>query len=250
MSSVIKLNFKQCLKQADTALIKAQADALEMSEEARAELDNALYKITNTNSRRWVFVMINPEQFRFVTQSIADGNDAGKTLLIWSSAITYIRMDTGEIMADRARLAKDARTSVQEVSRAMTELTKIGAIIKEKRGRKTAYFVNPNVGWAGGEGSRIAAAQGVPKLRVVAGGKVEPDGPLPKYELELGLLAVAIEYLRSLDIAGRHKWAAKAVEFGAPEMPSMTDKKLIPKWAKYVAIDLDLAGLLPKEDEE
>jgi hypothetical protein len=132
----------------------------------------------------------------------------------------------------------------------MTELTKIGAIIKEKCGRKTAYFVNPNVGWAGGEGSRIAAATGVPKLRLVAGGKVKPDGPLPKYELEPGLLAVAIEYLRGLDLAGRRKWAAKAVKFGAPETPSMSDKKMIPRWAKFVAIDLDLAGLLPKEGEK
>jgi hypothetical protein len=35
LASVIKLNFKQCLKQADADLIKAQADSLEMSNEAR-----------------------------------------------------------------------------------------------------------------------------------------------------------------------------------------------------------------------
>ena len=250
MATVVKLNFKYRMKKSDADVIKAQLDSLEISDEARAELNNALYKVTNTDSRRWVFVMINPEQFRYVTQSIADGNDAGKTLMIWNSAITYIRMDTGEIMADRACLAKDARTSVQEVSRAMTELTKIGAIYKEKRGRKTAYFVNPNVGWAGGEGSRLEVAKCVPKLRVVAGGKVEPDGPVPETRTEESLVAPAVRYLRGANIAERMKWASKAVENGATPMEGMTDKKVIPKWAAYVLIDLDLAGLLPKAGEE
>ena len=158
-------------------------------------------------------------------------------------------MDTGEIMADRKQLSVDARTTVEHISRAMTELTKIGAIIKEKRGRKTAYFVNPNVGWAGGEGSRVNAAKGVPKLRLVAGGKVEPDGPMPTYEAPEGLIAAAIRYLRSADLATRKQWATVAIEHGAPEMPSMTDKKLIPKWAKFAALDLEEAGLLPPEQQ-
>ena len=249
MAQVIKLNFKQRMKKADSALINAQVDSLEMSDEAREELNNALYNVTNTNSRRWVFVMINPEQFRFVTQAIADRKDAGKTLMIWNNAITYIRMDTGEIMADRAQLAKDARTNTDEVSRAMTELTKIGAIYKEKRGRKTAYFVNPNVGWAGGEGGRIEAAKGVPKLRLVAGGKVEPDGPLPVIPPVEPMLAPLIKYLRGANIAERLKWATRAIENGAPALESMTDKKVIPKWAGHLLFDSELAALLPKEEE-
>jgi hypothetical protein len=250
MAQVIKLNFKQRMKKADSALINAQVDSLEMSDEAREELNNALYNVTNTNSRRWVFVMINPEQFRFVTQAIADRKDAGKTLMIWNNAITYIRMDTGEIMADRAQLAKDARTNTDEVSRAMTELTKIGAIYKEKRGRKTAYFVNPNVGWAGGEGGRIEAAKGVPKLRLVAGGKVEPDGPLPMIPPVEPLLAPVIKYLRGANIVDRLKWATKAIENGAPPIEAMTDKKMIPKWAGYLLFDSELAALLPKSEED
>jgi len=132
----------------------------------------------------------------------------------------------------------------------MTELTKIGAIYKEKRGRKTAYFVNPNVGWAGGEGSRLEVAKCVPKLRVVVGGRVEADGPVPETRTEESLVAPAVRYLRGANIAERMKWASKAVENGATPMEGMTDKKVIPKWAAYVLIDLDLAGLLPKAGEE
>jgi hypothetical protein len=51
--------------------------------------------------------------------------------------------------------------------RAMGELAKIGAIIRERRGRRMAYFVNPTVGWNGGEGARQEAVKTAPQLRLV-----------------------------------------------------------------------------------
>ncbi len=140
---------------------------LDIPADARAHVDNALYKITETPGRRWLFVMINPEQFRFVTQAVADGPDAGKTLMVWNSALTYVRMDTGEVMATREQLAKDARTNPDEASRALSRLASIGAIVRQRRGRRMAYFVNANVGWNGGEGARQEAAKDAPQLRLV-----------------------------------------------------------------------------------
>jgi len=46
-------------------------------------------------------------------------------------------------------------------------LVKIGAIVRQRRGRRMAYFVNPNVGWNGGEGTRQEAAKEAPQLRLV-----------------------------------------------------------------------------------
>ena len=241
MTQVIKLNFKQSIKKFDAEFIKSQVNLLDMSEEARAELDNALYKITNTNSRRWCFVMISPEQFRMVTKAVQRCRNVAITHMVWTTAITYIRMDTGEIMASREKIAEDVDTTVQEVSRAMSELTKIGAIIKQKRGRKTAYFVNPNIGWAGGEGSRLAAAQHVSKLRLVTG-QVEPSGPLPTFESAETPLALIINHLRELSIVERRQWAARAVANGAPALEGMTDKKIIPKWAAWVMFDIKIGG--------
>lgn len=241
MTQVIKLNFKQRIKKFDAEFIKSQVNLLDMSEEARAELDNALYKITNTNSRRWCFVMISPEQFRMVTKAVQRCRNVAITHMVWTTAITYIRMDTGEIMASREKIAEDVDTTVQEVSRAMSELTKIGAIIKQKRGRKTAYFVNPNIGWAGGEGSRLAAAQHVSKLRLVTG-QVEPSGPLPTFESAETPLALIINHLRELSIVERRQWAARAVANGAPALEGMTDKKIIPKWAAWVMFDIKIGG--------
>lgn len=82
-----------------------------------------------------------------------------------STLLTYIRQDTGEIIASREQLASDAATSVSEVSRAMCELTRIGAIIRQKEGRNTAYYVNPRVGWNGGEEARQQAVRKTPNLQ-------------------------------------------------------------------------------------
>lgn len=167
MGTIVKLPRHARAKREQAERLRQFMHALCLSPEARAELDNVLYKIAEVPGRRWVFVMISPEQCRHVTEAILAGPDAGRTLAVWITAITYIRMDTGEVLASREQLAKDAKTSAEHVSRAMSTLTRIGAIIKQRRGHRVAYFVNPNVGWAGGEGARLEAARTAPPLRLV-----------------------------------------------------------------------------------
>ena len=115
--------------------------------------------------------MISPEQFRFVMNATADTTLPDLSWKVFTAAVTYIRQDTGEIMADREQLAKDARTLPRHVSTAMTDLVKIGAIVRLRRGRRMAYFVNPNVGWNGGEGARQEAAKETLQLRLVMPGE-------------------------------------------------------------------------------
>ena len=167
MGNVVALPKHSRASREQAEQLRQYAFDLELSPQARAELDNALFKITETPGRRWLFVMINPEQFRFVAMAIAKRPDAGKTLMVWNCALTYVRMDTGEIMASREQLAADANTAPPHVSNAISELVKIGAIVRQRRGRRMAYFVNPNVGWNGGEGARQEAAKEAPQLRLV-----------------------------------------------------------------------------------
>src|SRR5512143_1512908 len=140
MGDIVKLPKRSRASQEQAERLRQLARDLDLSAEARGELDNALYRITETPGRRWVFVMISPEQFRFVSHAIQDCRNVATTFAVSSAAITYIRMDTGEITASREQLAKDARTRVEHVSRAMGDLTKIGAIIRQRRGRRTIYF--------------------------------------------------------------------------------------------------------------
>ncbi len=167
MGNVVSLPRHSRASREQAEQLRQYAFDLDLSPQARAELDNALYKITETPGRRWLFVMINPEQFRFVSKAIRNCRKSELTFAVWNAAVTYARMDTGEITASREQLASDAATNVQEVSRSMGELAGIGAIIKVRRGRNVAYFVNPNVGWNGGEGARQEAAKDAPQLRLV-----------------------------------------------------------------------------------
>ena len=85
--------------------------------------------------------------------------------------MTYLRWDTGEIMATRDRIADDAQTLPCHISTAMTDLERIGAIIRQRRGKRTVYFMNGNVAWAGSERTRQAAVKGAPVLRLVSKNK-------------------------------------------------------------------------------
>ena len=171
MGDVVKLPRHSRATQEQARELRNVALDLELSKEARAELDNALHKITEVPGKRWVFVMISPEQFRFVTKAVQGCRNVATTLSVWTAAITYLRMDTGEILASREQLASDAGTLPRHVSTAMSDLARIGAITRERRGRKTVYSINPTVGWAGGEGARQEAAKGAPQLRLVMPGE-------------------------------------------------------------------------------
>jgi hypothetical protein len=141
-------------------LLQAAID-LKMSPEVLDELSNKLYSLTQVPNRRWSFIMISQQQFRDVSLAISKMPHGGKTLLLWTIIVTYIRQDTGELLVDRDELAKTTNTLPDNVSRSLTELVKIGALIRIKRGRRTVYFMNPHVCWNGTEGARQAAAQNV-----------------------------------------------------------------------------------------
>jgi hypothetical protein len=99
-----------------------------------------------------------------VLKAIDDGPRPLVTLKVWNAAISHIRYDTGEIMAGRERLAQDANITPEHVSRALSRLTEIGALIKLRPGR---YAINPNVGWAGSLAKRQEAAKDAPELRLI-----------------------------------------------------------------------------------
>ena len=70
MGNVVKLPRHSRASRDQAEQVRQYVLDLELSVEARAEIDNALYRITETPGKRWLFVMISPEQFRFVTKSV------------------------------------------------------------------------------------------------------------------------------------------------------------------------------------
>jgi hypothetical protein len=133
--------------------------------ETRDDLADALGRFAPP--KQWGFVMLNPDQQRAVLTAIDSGPRPLVTLKVWNAAISHIRYDTGEIMAARDQLAKDANIAPDEASRALTCLTKIGALVRLRPGR---YAINPHAGWTGDLMKRQEAAKAVPPVRAI-----EPD---------------------------------------------------------------------------
>jgi hypothetical protein len=143
-----------------TESIQVILDApLDLTWEARSCLNEVLGKVAPPET--WGFVMLNPEQQRLVLRAINQGEKPNVTLRVWIAAISHIRYDTGEIMARRKRLAEDADTTPEETSRALTQLTEIGALLKLKHGH---YAINPHVGWQGSLRKREQSAKAAPAL--------------------------------------------------------------------------------------
>ena len=121
------------------------------------------------------------------------------------------------------------------VSTAMSDLEKIGAILKSKRGRNVVYKVNPHVAWNGSEGARVAACRTAPKLQLIEGG-LEPVAD--------HIVERAVAYLGTQNYQTRSKWAKRATEKGAPKSGSMTAREHLAEWARWVALELVHEGLI------
>src|SRR4051794_28646079 len=117
---------------------------LGFSQGTRDEIAEALGRYEPAST--WTYTMLSPEQLRIVLKLINASEKPAITLRVWTALVSHVRFDSGEIMAARARLSEDAETTEQEVSRALSRLTAIGALTRLRPGR---YAINPHVGWAG-----------------------------------------------------------------------------------------------------
>jgi len=169
MGKVVSLSQKwKRLGEEQAATLRQLVFDFGLDETVRAKIDNAIYKITEEPGERWLFVRISPEQFRYVVKAIRGCRNVATTLSIWNTALTYMRWDTGEILATREQLAEDTETACQNVSTAMSDLVRIGAILRQRHGRKVIYSVNPRIGWSGSEGTHQTAAKEAPLLCLVS----------------------------------------------------------------------------------
>jgi hypothetical protein len=116
------------------------------------------------------FVMISIKQFDAVNDQLA-GNSATPVVAmrLWAKIIGLLDKSTGEILAARAELAELVGTTPQEISRIMSELVRMNAIIRERRPANgpVRYFLNPRVGTHLAKEVRKLAQRDAPKLELV-----------------------------------------------------------------------------------
>lgn len=229
MGKIIKLPKHSRVKRSLAKQLQQSLDDYDLPVEARALLDNTLYAISDNPGEREVFVMVTCNQLAYITKEITKCREVATTFTVWNYALSKIRQDTGEVMATRDELAKEIGISPNQITNAMTALENIGAIIKQKRGRNVVYVVNANVAWNGKEGARIKAASKAPKLTLIKN-DIEP--------VANHIAKRATDYLMSADYNERLKWSEKAIENGFTKIKASTALSNVPKWSRYVALDL------------
>jgi predicted transcriptional regulator of viral defense system len=108
---------------------------------------------------------INPDQNLLLIDAIIRCPRPKTTMFVWAHLIGCIHPDTGEITENAAQFADELKISKTEVSRALSTLAEIGALIRVERGR---YMINPHVGWQGDLRKREIAARDIPPLQPTA----------------------------------------------------------------------------------
>jgi hypothetical protein len=217
------------------SLVLDFASTLGISRQSQNDLAQAQGKVAPAEG--WGYVMLNPEQQRFVLDAIDEGPKPHTTLKVWLTVISFVAYDReGEIAANQVQIAQTAKLAASNASKALSRLVEIGALLRIERGR---YRINPNVGWSGPLLRRQDAAKDAPRLACVNGQVIQQP---PERTVER-----AVEYLRNADIYTRLRWARRAVELGATETPTMTAtarEYLNEKWVKFVAVEMASAGVI------
>jgi len=81
----------------------------------------------------------------------------------------YVHRETGQIMLSRQEIAEKIKMRSNDVSRIMSELEGINAILKKKDGRGVIYYMNPNVANHYPQEIREKSQKEAPKLKVIKG---------------------------------------------------------------------------------
>ena len=97
-------------------------------------------------STAWAYVMLSREQSRLILGRIMECQRPLKTLAVWEAVRSYTEWNTGQINVPTHTLAAAAHTTTNEVSRALSQLVELGALVRLGRGR---YALNPDVAWSG-----------------------------------------------------------------------------------------------------
>lgn len=135
----------------------------------------ALNLVTTPAPEQEPFIMMTASQNAAVVRWLREHSKRPQAATaLWAELFTAVHPTTGEIMLSRDDLAERVRIEPSHVSRIMTELAGIGAILRRKEGRRVIYAMNPHVAThIAGPEARKAARDAVqpPLLKLMEGGR-------------------------------------------------------------------------------
>jgi len=117
--------------------------------------------------------MISPEQNLAVVNWLTSKSKRPlNAVKLWALLFDNVHRETGQIMLTRQEIADELRIQSANVTRIMTELESINAIIKKKNGRGVTYYMNPNVANHYPQEIREKSQKEAPKLKLIDGGLI------------------------------------------------------------------------------
>lgn len=161
----------ELLKRDKAALLRQLA--LDFEPEAPRAVSQIVAAIDrNTAAERgWSFVMLSPMQNAAVVQWIdANAKRPRVSMRLWAEFFCHLRRDTGEIVMTRAEMMEACGAASSHVSEALSELHRIGALIRHQEGREVRWFMNSQVATCLTGAAREEAQRSDPPLRLVPGG--------------------------------------------------------------------------------
>jgi len=146
-----------------------------LPERALSELLLTLDRHTAVKGAEWPFVMLSPEQNAEVVRWLVRNSKRPQLAVqLWASLFQHLRRDTGEVIRTRDELATDLNVAPNHVTNVMSELERIGAIMRVRqrvsgmRGPgRVSYFMNPRVATHLPLEARKKAQSEAPRLSLV-----------------------------------------------------------------------------------
>jgi len=162
-------------KQQDLLVLQAVLERFpELNEK---DISSLVWKIKRENKlndpNTWTFIMISPEQnFSVVKWLNENSKRRNEAVLLWALLFDNVHRETGQIMLTRQEIANELKIQSANVTRIMTELESINAILKKKEGRSVIYYMNPNVANHYPQEIRNQKQKNTPKLKLLNGGLI------------------------------------------------------------------------------
>lgn len=110
----------------------------------------------------------NTQTITAFLNDVRESKQPFSVLAVWFAIAGHLELDTGVLTCSQRQLAKTAGMDVSDVHKALDILVRMGALLREERGR---YRVHPSVMWRGQLVTRGQAEETTPALTLVPGGR-------------------------------------------------------------------------------
>jgi hypothetical protein len=157
-AGVVRLRTRpERLREDEAAKVRQAVLALEaelpLPPRAMGEIIAAIDRQT-ASTNGWTFVMLSPAENAHVVDWLAQNSTRPQLAMrLWAHLFLHLRRDTGEIVQTRDEIAEALGVHPEDVSRIMTELSGIGAVLRHRhrvRGMRgpgpIIYRMSPKIG--------------------------------------------------------------------------------------------------------